>query len=345
MTGTVLVVRLDSMGDMLICGPAIRAMAVGADRLIVLAGPLGAAAAALLPGVDAVETWASPWILNPAPAVDPADIAELVDRIRALQVTEAIILTSFHQSPLPTALLLRMAGVSRIAAHSEDYPGSLLDQRLTEPPDGPEPVRMLALAAAAGYPPAAGDDGRLALRRPLPPVDVGIGERFVVVHPGTSAPARAYPADRWALAVNELSRNGWSIAVTGSHGDAELTSVVAAGAAPGATVVDLAGRLSLAELAAVIDRARVAVVANTGPAHLAAAVGTPVVSLFAPVVPALRWAPYGVPTVLLGDQQAACRATRATRCPVPGHPCLTSITGAEIAAAVASLAVAEPAVA
>jgi ADP-heptose:LPS heptosyltransferase len=72
------------------------------------------------------------------------------------------------------------------------------------------------------------------------------------------------------------------------------------------------------------------VVANTGPAHLAAAVGTPVVSLFAPVVPAVRWAPYGVPRVLLGDQQAACRGTRARTCPVAGHPCLSAVTTADI---------------
>jgi ADP-heptose:LPS heptosyltransferase len=109
-------------------------------------------------------------------------------------------------------------------------------------------------------------------------------------------------------------------------------------------VRDLGGRLSLAELAAVLDAAAVAVVANTGPAHLAAAVGTPVVSLFAPVVPAARWAPYGVPTVLLGDQHAPCRSTRATHCPVPGHPCLNSITVDEITAAVEALAVREPAV-
>ena len=64
---------------------------------------------------------------------------------------------------------------------------------------------------------------------------------------------------------------------------------------------------------------------NTGAAHLAAAVGTPVVSLFAPVVPAERWAPYGVPTVLLGDQDAPCAGSRARSCPVPGHPCLDRI--------------------
>jgi ADP-heptose:LPS heptosyltransferase len=80
------------------------------------------------------------------------------------------------------------------------------------------------------------------------------------------------------------------------------------------------------------------VAGNTGPAHLAASVATPVVSLFAPTVPAVRWAPYGVPTVLLGDQQAPCRDTRVTTCSVPGHPCLTSVTAGDVVAAVEQLA-------
>ena len=79
--------------------------------------------------------------------------------------------------------------------------------------------------------------------------------------------------------------------------------------------------------------AEAVIVANTGPAHLAAAVGTPVVSLFAPTVPAARWAPYGVPAVVLGDQAAPCRGTRATTCPVPSHPCLSSVTAADVLAA------------
>jgi ADP-heptose:LPS heptosyltransferase len=98
------------------------------------------------------------------------------------------------------------------------------------------------------------------------------------------------------------------------------------GAAPGGHLTDLGGRTSLAELAAVLAGAAAVLVANTGVAHLAAAVGTPVVSLFAPVVPAARWAPYGVPVTLLGDQHAPCRDSRAVRCPVPGHPCLTGVS-------------------
>ena len=116
----VLVVRLDSLGDMLICGPAIRAVAARSDRLTVLAGPGGAAAAAMLHGVDDVLVWRSPWIVADPPDVDAADLDDVAGRIAAVGVTEAVILTSFHQSALPTALLLRLAGVGRISAVSTD---------------------------------------------------------------------------------------------------------------------------------------------------------------------------------------------------------------------------------
>jgi ADP-heptose:LPS heptosyltransferase len=98
-------------------------------------------------------------------------------------------------------------------------------------------------------------------------------------------------------------------------------------------VTDLGGRVDLAGLAEVLAGAEAVVVGNTGPAHLAAAVGTPVVSLFSPVVPAVRWRPWKVPHVLLGDQHAACAGSRARTCPVPGHPCLDGVTVAEVLAA------------
>jgi ADP-heptose:LPS heptosyltransferase len=196
--------------------------------------------------------------------------------------------------------------------------------------DLPEPERALSLARAAGFELPPGDDGRLAVRRPLPPVAHEPG--YVVVHPGASVPARAWPVGRCAEAVDALTAEGHRVLVTGGPGERELTAAVA-----GSHGVDLGGETSLAEMAAVLDGASAVVVGNTGPAHLAAAVGTPVVSLFAPVVPAARWAPYGVPTVLLGDQSAPCRDTRARECPVPGHPCLTSVSPADVVAAVEKL--------
>jgi len=332
---TVLVVRLDSDGDVLLQGPAVRAVAAGARRVVLLAGPRGAAAARLLPGVEEVLVWRCPWIDAEPDPVDDDDVAALIAQLGALAVDEAVIFTSFHQSALPTALLLRLAGVARISAISEDYPGSLLDVRHRLPDDLPEAERALSLAAAAGFDLPAGDDGRLALRRPLPPVSHLLpgADPYVVLHPGTSVPARAWPAARCAAAVALLADSGYRVLVSGSPAEIALTREVA-----GTAGVDLGGRTSLGELAAVLERADAVVVGNTGPAHLAAAAGTPVVSLFAPTVPALRWAPYGVPTVVLGDQQAACAGSRARECPVPGHPCLSEVTADDVLAAVSKLA-------
>lgn len=330
----VLVVRLDSLGDMLICGPAIRAVAAHSDRVTVLAGSGGAAAAAMLHGVDEVLVWQCPWIVADPPDVDAADLDDVAGRITAAGITEAVILTSFHQSALPTALLLRLAGIARISAVSTDYPGALLDVRLPEPADGPEPERMLAIVAGAGFAPRGDDDGRLGIRPPQAHVP-GLPEQpFLVVHPGVSAPARAYPQFRWRQAVEELTGAGWPVVLTGAPDEKDLTAELA-DRLPGA--LDLGGRLDLTELAAVIDASAAVVVANTGPAHLAAALNRPVVSLFSPVVPASRWAPYGTRSVLLGDQDALCRGTRARLCPVPGHPCLTSITARDVLRAVTSL--------
>ncbi|MEA5361027.1 glycosyltransferase family 9 protein [Amycolatopsis sp., V23-08] len=334
----VLVARQDNLGDVLLAGPCVRGVAAHASHVTLLTGPQGRAAGDLLPGVDDLLTWRAPWIDADPQPVTAADTEEFVERIRAQAVDEALILTSFHQSPLPLALLLRLAGVPWIGAISEDYPGSLLDLRHRVDGDRPEPERMLSLAEAAGYPLPAADPGGLAVRGPLPDVARLTGrEPYVVVHPGASVPARQPSAAVSHRFVAALVAGGHRVLVTGAPAEKALTAEVADGAA-----VDLGGRTSLAELAAVLAGAWVVVAPNTGPAHLAAAVGTPVVSLFAPVVPAARWAPYGVPVALLGDQHAQCRATRARTCPVRGHPCLDTIDPADVRRAVAGLARAHP---
>jgi ADP-heptose:LPS heptosyltransferase len=333
----VLCVRLDNAGDVLLAGPALRAVAAGCDEAVLLAGPNGHDAAGLLPGVADVLVWRCPWIDSAPQPVDSDDVERLVARVRSLQVEAALVFTSFHQSALPTALLLRLADVPWIGAISDDYPGALLDLRHRIDDDIPEADRALSLAGAAGFALPGGDDGALAVRRPLPDVTALVGsEPYVVLHPGTSVPARAWGAHRCIEATRLLVDSGWRVAVTGSGAERGLTASVAA---PGA--LDLGGRTSLPQAAAVLDRASVVIVGNTGPAHLAAAVGTPVVSLFAPTVPAVRWAPYKVPHILLGDQGAPCRDTRATTCPAPGHPCLSSVSAEDVLRAVEKLSTPE----
>ncbi|WP_108249926.1 glycosyltransferase family 9 protein [Planctomonas deserti] len=350
----VLVARLDSAGDVLLAGPAVRAVAAhpDVDEVVMLCGPQGAAAAAALPGVDRVLTWACPWISDPAPAVTAEHLAELDallggtgdggtagDATPAARPDVAVILTSFHQSPLPLALLLRLAMVERIVGASVDFAGSLLDVRLRPgedfPEDQPEVERALTIARAAGFDLPEGDDGRLAVL-PTPDVSALVGdEPYVVVHPGAAVPARAWPADSARDLVRLLVARGDTVVVTGGPGERELTEHVADGIA-----LDLGGRTDLPTLAGVLERATVVVAGNTGPAHLAAAVGTPIVSLFSPVVPAIRWAPYGVPIELLGDQTERCAGSRARVCPVPGHPCLANVSPEEALAACLRLTVA-----
>lgn len=335
---TTLVARLDSDGDVLLAGPALRAVAAHSDRVVLLAGPRGAAAARLLPDVDEVLVWHCPWIDAEPRPVDPASMTGLVEDVRQRGVDRALVLTSFHQSPLPLALLLRMAGVPWIGATSEYFPGTLLDLRHRLPETGLHEVeRSLALAGAAGFELPAGDDGRLRVRTPHPDTSAltGIGP-YVVVHPGASVPARAASPDWCGRVVRELVAAGHRVVVTGGPAERALTAQVA-----GDVALDLGGATDLSGLADVLDRASVVVVGNTGPAHLAAAVGTPVVSLFAPVVPAERWRPWHVRHALLGDQDVPCALTRARECPVPGHPCLDGIPSARVVEAVETLAAVE----
>jgi ADP-heptose:LPS heptosyltransferase len=336
MTTTALVARLDSMGDVLITGPAVRAVAANHDRVVFLAGPRGCAAARLLPGVDRVVEWAAPWVDFDAPPVTTDGVRALIDIIEDEQPDAVLIFTSFHQSPLPLALICRMAGAKWIGAICEDYPGRLLDLRHHVDDQIAEPLRALSLAEAAGWRLPFGDDTRLRINRPAPLrpdlVAALTGRDYVVFHPSAAVAARRPSPAKSAEIVRALTAAGHRVVVTGNPAERELTAAVAADVA-----LDLGGQTTLAELGSVFAAACAVVVPNTGPAHLAAAVGAPIVSLFAPVVPATRWRPYGTTVTLLGDQDAPCRNSRARDCPVSGHPCLDGIAAREVVLAVAEL--------
>jgi ADP-heptose:LPS heptosyltransferase len=332
----VLVTRLDSEGDVLLAGPAIRAIARTSERVTLLCGPRGEQAGRLLPGVDEVVVWRAPWIDPEPDPVDRADVEALVDRVGALGPDRAVLLGSFHQSPLPMALLLRLAGVPHVAATSVDYPGALLDVRHLIDDDVHEVERSLDLAATLGHALAGDDDGSLRVLRPeAGRVPLPFAAPYVVVHPGASVPARAWAPERCAALVDALVANGRRVVVTGGPGERVLTAAVAGRGRP--AVRDLGGATSLAGLAEILAGADALVVGNTGPAHLAAAVGTPVVSLFALTVPPVRWRPWRVPHELL-CVDVPCAGCRARECPVPGHPCVDGVTPADVLEAVDRLA-------
>ena len=175
----VLVARQDNDGDVLLAGPAVRAAAAGAARGHAARRP---ARRARRPSCCPASTgsWSRrrAWIDAQPRPVSRAAVDATVDRLAAVGADVGIVLTSFHQSPLPLALLLRLAGVPRLGAISVDYPGSLLDVRHHVADDVHEVERSLSLLAAMGFALPPGDDGALRVTG-LPPVDGALRRRAV----------------------------------------------------------------------------------------------------------------------------------------------------------------------
>jgi lipopolysaccharide heptosyltransferase II len=341
----VLCVRLDTIGDVVMTGPAMRALKAAAPgrRITLLTSPPGAAAAGLLPEVDEAIAYEAPWMKRERPS-EPAPDEEMVATLRKPDFDAAVIFTVYTQSPLPAALLCHLAGVPLRAGYCRENPYGLLTDWIPEI----EPDRMVRhevrrqLDLVGGLGARAGDE-RLALELPASArnrartevAQAGIDrtERWAVIHPGSTAGSRRYPEELWAVACRALAgEQGVRLVFTGDAADAEVVERVRALAGdPGPS---MAGRLSLADLAALLEAAPVLVAGNTGPVHLAAAVGTPVVDIYALTNP--QHTPWGVPSrVLFND--VPCRWCYRSVCPEGHHLCLRGVTPESIVAATLEL--------
>jgi lipopolysaccharide heptosyltransferase I len=144
---------------------------------------------------------------------------------------------------------------------------------------------------------------------------------LVVLHPGARWASKLWPAASWAQLGDWLIKEkGLAVVITGSPGDRALAAQIEAQMQE--KVWNLAGRTSLAELAGIMQKACLAVTADTGPMHLAAALGTKVVALFGPTAPG-RTGPFGVGhrVVRLGVECSPCFQRH---CPEPR--CLTALS-------------------
>ena len=347
----VLCVRLDTIGDVLMTGPAIRALGQRA-RVTLLTSPAGAAVAELMPEVDETIVHAAPWMKAPPTGALQAALGEpeleLIERLRGYRFDAAAIFTVYSQSALPAALFCLLAGIPLRLAHSRENPYALLSDWVPEP----EPQRLvrhevqrqLDLVAAVGVR-TANDDLSLDLpaqaraRAAALLRQSGVhDERWVAVHAGASAPARIYPPELMAEACRILEReHGLTLVLTGDEHDRAVVEEVMARVGPGC--VSLVGALDLAELAAVIEAAPVLLCGNTGPAHLAAAASTPVVDLYALTNP--QHTPWRVRSAVL-YRDVPCRWCYSSVCPERHHTCLRGIEPAAIARAVMGLVAQQP---
>jgi len=339
----ILAVRLDAMGDVLMTTPALRALKAGGRRISLLTSRSGAAIAPLIPAVDEVLVYEAPWMKAGGAHRDAAVDAAMIATLRGQNFDAAVIFTVYSQSPLPAALMCYLAGIPRTLAYCRENPYRLLSdwQVETEPAQGirHEVQRHLDLVAAIG---AQASDKRLSLRVParamaavgqrLKAIGIPAGERFIVLHPGATAPSRRYPVEHFAAAARELVARGHTVVLTGGPGERELCAELMAQC--GSELPNLAGALSLGELVALIARAQLLIGNNSGPAHIAAAVGTPVVDLYALTNP--QHTPWQVPARVL-SHDVECKYCYKSVCPAGHHRCLREIAPARVVAAALSL--------
>ncbi len=346
----VLAVRLDNLGDVLMTTPALAAIraSVPGVHLALLASSSGAALAGLLPDVDAFIEFPAPW-MKAAAANDDLSLGArektMVEAIAAHRFDAAVIFTVCTQSALPAALMCRMAGIRRRLAHSRENPYGLLTQWVVETDhvgDGTrhEVQRQLALVSSVGWKTAddrlrlqPGAEHAQAARAARAAAGLRVDLPYVVVHPGASAPSRRYPAERLGYAADRIAEaTGCAIVFTGSADEAPL--VARAREHVRGRSISLAGRLAVGTLAALIAESRLVLCNNTGPAHIAAAIGTPVVVLYALTNP--QHTPWRVPARVL-SHWVPCRWCLKSVCPEGHHACLQRVEPEAIVAAALDL--------
>jgi lipopolysaccharide heptosyltransferase II len=341
----ILCVRLDALGDVLMCTPALRALrqAGAGRRLTLLSSHSGVAVAPFIDELDAAIAYPAPWMKSSDVHDAQADAA-CVKALADGRFDGAVIFTSYSQSALPAAMLCYLAGIPLRLAHCRENPYQLLTDWILDPEPGAmlrhEVRRQLDLVAAIGGSAAATalsfrvrEQDIASVRSRLADAAIDPGRPFILLHPGASAPSRRYPAERWIEVIRALAARGAGALVLSGSGD-ELALLEQIRAGCGVAVHSLAGQLDLGQMGAAIRLASVMVSNNTGPAHMAAAIGTPLVDLYALTNP--QHTPWQVEhRVLFHD--VACRFCYKSVCPQGHHDCLAKVDPLQVADAVCAL--------
>lgn len=307
-------------------GPALRSVketSPGA-RLTLLASPSGSAAAALLPWIDEVIVWRPVWQDLGQSSCDPERDRELFELLAHRGFDGALIFTSFSQTPQVPGYVCYLAGIPLRAGESKEFGGATLTDELRGAPEDIHQVeRNLRLVEQLGFSVRdrnlgvfIPDCARAVASEELIRLGLDPNEPFVLVHPGASASARRLPADRLIIAIRQMRSEGISVLVSGSERELELVTMI--GRETG--VPALCGAPTLIVFAALVESASVLVSGNSMPLHLADAVGTPLVVLFAGTDLLSQWRPRAVPHRLL-RRDTPCTPCYRFDCPI-GQPCL-----------------------
>jgi ADP-heptose:LPS heptosyltransferase len=298
-----LLVRLDNIGDIVMLGPALRAISESFPeaRLTLMASPAGTQAASLLPWIDETFTWRAVWqdVSGQIPQ-DPERELGLVQELQKKELDAAFIFTSFTQSPYPPAYICYLAGIPVRIGQSKEFGGSLLTHWKKPPSDdGHQVDRNLALLDIIGLPIK---DRRLELQIPqkdvrsasniLRAVGIEPGSAYLIAAPGASCSARRYNTPRFARVVELLTqKNDLPILIIGGKREAKTLEPFEELARDNEKIVSLVGKTSIPELAALIRGAALVIANNSASLHIADAFQRPLIVLYSGTEHESQWKP------------------------------------------------------
>ena len=301
---SILLIRPDHVGDVLFLTPALHALrnALPAARLTLLVGPWGQAVVAGNADVDAVQVCRFPGFER-QPKSHPLTPYQLLFRtarqLRTEDFDTAVILRFDHWWG---AWLAAAAGIPRRVGHHVPMTQPFLTEALTYQPARHEVEQnaslLTALAPHADWTlgPTRFEIGTEAHRWANDWLQVHIpdpNQPLVAIHPGAGAPVKQWPVASWVEVASRLTGMcGAQILLTGAAAEQPLTESIAKGLAQ--PVLDATGQTSLNQLAALQARCALVMGSDSGPLHLATAVGTPSIHLYGPVSPG-KFGPWGDP--------------------------------------------------
>jgi heptosyltransferase-1 len=294
----VLIVRLGAMGDILHALPAVTALrqahpewfigwAVEPQWRDLLCSGLCDHRSPQMPIIDAMHIVpAKQWARSPLNSTTLGDIRRVRRELRESRYDVSVDL----QGAVRSAFIARWARASRIIG--EDHPREPAARWLFGERVKTQGVHVIEQAIEVSNAVAA---ETLPVTLPWLPVSASAGERaaaisqpFVLISPGAGWGAKRWPVERYANVARDLHRAGYTVIVNSGPGEESIAEELTRLSDGAATAV----QATLTELIAITRRAALVIAGDTGPLHLASALGKSVVGIFGPTEPA-RNGPFG----------------------------------------------------
>jgi len=344
----ILILRPDHLGDLLFATPALRALRKALPRahIALMVGPWGQEIARRNPYVDQVLICEFPGFERRPKASPLAPYRKLLTAKRLLTGQRFDLAIVLRFDFWWGALLVYLAGIPRRLGYEVAECAPFLSQALAYEGVAHEVERntaLIGMVAGVGQPGPlefwVREEDRAFAKSYLAARDVGEGEPVVSIHPGAGAPVKLWRNEAWAWLGDRLAQEeGVKILITGSANEEKLVQAIAQKMTTPPMIS--AGETGLGQLAALLERSALVIGPDSGPLHLAVALGVPTVHLYGPV-DVRTFGPWGERSrhkVLVADMHCIpCNRLDYPEEELAEHPCVRQILEEEVLKAARTL--------